>query len=124
MVPERVELRGIAVRTGVPRVSDPLGAANASAIGQLRVGRVLAIVEGAVRDAAPDDLLRRAAGIGDLPGVPGAKGSRGTGEGRAARSDFLSGQPRRGCARRILPRDDRDRDGRGPARYAGGPRAR
>jgi len=52
------------------------------------------------------------------------KGSRGTGEGRAARSDFLSGQPRRGCARRILPRDDRDRDGRGPARYAGGPRAR
>ena len=61
---------------------------------------------------------------GDLSRLSRAKGSRGTRERPDARSDFLSGQPRRGRSRRVLPRDGRRRDGRRPYRHAGGSRAR
>ena len=90
---------------------------------KLEVRRVLARVETAIRNAPPDELLRCAAGIGDLSRISRAKGSRRSRAGPDPRGDFLSGQPRRGGARRLLPRDDRNRDGRRPRRHAVGSRA-
>src|ERR1019366_9387229 len=124
MVSDCVELRGIAPWTGVPRVSASLRPAHTGAIRQVGDQRILALVETSVRDAAPDELLRSAAGSGDLSRLSRAKGSRGTRKRPDARGNFLSGQPRRGRPRRVLPRDDRDRDGRRPYRHAGGSRAR
>src|SRR5713226_4175338 len=69
VVPGVLDLRRIEARAGVPRIPDAVGSAFRGSVRNVRKRRLFEGMELALQDGAPDGLLRRASGSGNLPRV-------------------------------------------------------